>query len=307
MNKKIISIIALFNLFSGAAFSMEGASEGEEGKNQAVPLHSRHENREKKETAKSQNGFLIRENGRLLLEEEGGSDIKHPPACSFNPFLSYVGYDLGILKSPTEPEWDYKEKYNATREILKAPHNPTTWMEHSALWYGQVLANEIGIGRMGQYLTSLGYGHQDLTEYKKPEGELPGYWFSPSLQISPYEQLNFLENLVNRHSSFKNANALSTTLNIIPIEPDQENQFPGWTLRGKTGAANKRTSDGSLDGDNKYGWYVGYAQKGERKIFFVRYLEMEMPGPDYPSSIAKKQVKEELKKLIDNDSMSSYN
>ena len=68
----------------------------------------------------------------------------------------------------------------------------------------------------------------------------------------------------------------------------------GWKLYGKTGSGYQLKPDGSLNEDLKTGWFVGWVEKGDRKILFVHYLEDKEKIAAYGGLRAKGEAKEKL-------------
>ncbi|MFN8061664.1 MAG: penicillin-binding transpeptidase domain-containing protein, partial [Vicinamibacterales bacterium] len=51
-----------------------------------------------------------------------------------------------------------------------------------------------------------------------------------------------------------------------------------WTVFGKTGTGNVRRADGTLDDDRAFGWFVGWARRGDRTVVFARLLKDDGPN-----------------------------
>lgn len=197
----------------------------------------------------------------------------------------------GILISESEV-WEYEDRYQSARAILKQKHYPINWMKNSCSWFSQRLANELGKSTIQKYLRLFNYRNQDISGYTV-NNPLPSFWLASSLKISPLEQLHFLEDLVNSKLPVTEE-SLSFTKSILYIEDLAD----GWKLYGKTGAANMRNPNQTVDANRKFGWFIGWLQNDTRTIFFVRYLEVYMPGSDYPSTVAREEVKEKLKNFL---------
>ncbi|MBW8309412.1 MAG: hypothetical protein K0M45_07255 [Candidatus Paracaedibacteraceae bacterium] len=243
--------------------------------------------------------FLIKEGDHFHKREGDNFDVQSPPYCSFNICFAAIAINEGKVINEAEPVLAYKDGYEATRDILKQDHNPRSWMQNSCLWYTQLLVEDMGKDRIARYLKEFNYGNQDLLHYKIAD-QLPRFWLSSSLKISPLEHLNFLEDLMNSKFQFLGEEVLDLIRKIIWIEE----LVPGWDLYGKGGAGNKRHLDGREDENGKYGWFIGWLQERKqagRKIFFVRYRNEYLPGLLYPSIIAREEVKEELKRLLERE------
>src|SRR5690606_20668807 len=93
-------------------------------------------------------------------------------------------------------------------------------------------------------------------------------WLSSSLRISPLEQIDFMTKIIGRKLPVS-ARAYEMTGAILT-----EHELPnGWTVRGKTGAGYSVNADGTPNRQQPFGWYVGWATKGDRKIAFARLSE----------------------------------
>jgi beta-lactamase class D len=92
-------------------------------------------------------------------------------------------------------------------------------------------------------------------------------WIASSLKISPAEQVDFLRNMVNRQLPVSEK-AYDMTFRIMPSQTLDN----GWVVHGKTGTASPVLADGSDDPERQYGWYVGWASKGERTVVFARLV-----------------------------------
>lgn len=243
--------------------------------------------------------FLLKERNKFI-QQEGDCDAKYAPASTFKIALSLIGYDAGILQDELHPEWPFKEHY---REVLgpiwqqpgaERPQNPTTWMKYSCIWYSQVLTQKLGMNKLKVYVKKFGYGNQDLSGDKEANNGLTHSWLSSSLEISPLEQAEFLNKLLNCKLPI-NAKACNMTKRILFVEdlPD------GWKLYGKTGT-------GYLFDDKRqvtklqHGWFVGWIEKDNRAIIFVHHvIEDELQSALSAGRRTKEKAKERLLKLVE--------
>lgn len=92
-------------------------------------------------------------------------------------------------------------------------------------------------------------------------------WVGSSLKISPVEQVDFLRKMVNRQLPVS-PKAYDMTARILLSETLKN----GWQVKGKTGTANAVLPNGDEDAARQYGWYVGWATKGERTVVFARLV-----------------------------------
>jgi beta-lactamase class D len=112
------------------------------------------------------------------------------------------------------------------------------------------------------------YGNEDVSGNPGKHDGLTQAWLSSSLQISPLEQLAFLEKLVRRQLPVK-PKAYDMTGRITAIGTFRD----GWDVHGKTGTGFPTAADGSSDENHAFGWFVGWASRGARTVVFVRLIQ----------------------------------
>jgi beta-lactamase class D len=193
--------------------------------------------------------------GETMSELGCHLDVRLTPCSTFKIVLSLMGYDAQILQDQETPRWDYQEGYVDYIESWKAAQTPRSWMKNSCVWYSQLLAVELGLQRMESYLGLFDYGNQDMS------GGITRAWLSSSLKISPREQTEFIQKMVQGDLVISSY-ALKMTKELLFIE-----ELPGnWKLFGKTGLG--------LIGREKLGWFVGWIEK-DRSFFPFAYNLLE--------------------------------
>ncbi len=205
------------------------------------------------------------------LVEEGNCQERYTPASTFKVPLSLMGYDAGFLKDAHAPSLPFREGYpDWGGENWTQTTDPTRWMKYSVVWFSQVMAQSLGEPTLHDYAVKFDYGNADFSGDPGKNNGLERAWISSSLKISPREQVAFLRKLVNRTLPVS-AHATDMTMKIVEttVLPD------GWTAQGKTGMAYPRKPDGQFDYDHPWGWYVGWATKGERTLVFARLVQEE--------------------------------
>lgn len=210
------------------------------------------------------------------LVREGQCDRRMPPMSTFKIAISLMGYDTGVLVDEHTPTLPFKEGYVDWRPEWRVATDPSQWMEKSVVWYSQRVTEQVGQERYEAYVKRFGYGNEDLSGDPGEHNGLIGAWLNSSLQISPDEQAAFLRKLVNRKLGVS-AKAYDFTGRIMRQKPLAN----GWDVYGKTGAGSPHRPDGSSDNAHAFGWFVGWATKGERTVVFVRFGqdEKEQQGP----------------------------
>jgi len=241
-------------------------------------------------------GFLATENDKVIIQE---GDCKNRHACcsTFKIALSLMGYNEGVLENETHPELPFEQGYFDLLDVWKQPHNPTTWMKNSCVWYSQVLTQKIGMEKFKDYVTKFNYGNMDVSGDEGKDNGLTHSWLSSSLQISPEEQIAFLQKLLNQKFPVT-PKSCEMTKNILFVE----DLGYGWKLYGKTGSGYLLNQDGSRNKDRQIGWFVGWVAKGTRTIVFAHYIEDEEKQDAPAGKRAKETAIEKLINLIHNNS-----
>ncbi len=201
----------------------------------------------------------------VVLRQEGPCDVRNSPASTFKVALALAGYDSGILIDAKTPEWPYRSKYKSwDAEWKRKATDPTSWLKDSVVWYSRLLVQHMGRTKLQSYVDRFEYGNRDLAGTPGFKEELPeAVWVDSTLQISPLEQVAFLGKIVNRQLPVSPA-TYDKVAAVIPTFPAGD----GWTVHGKTG-----TGFQPGKGNRQYGWFVGWAEKGGRKVVFARLVK----------------------------------
>lgn len=237
--------------------------------------------------------FIAKENGKVL-QSEGDPEKRYAPMSTFKITLSLIGFDSGILADEMHPVWPFKEGYVDWRDAWKQDQTPKSWMKGSCVWYSQVLTKQLGMEKFQAYVTKFDYGNKDLTGDKGQNNGLTNAWLSSSLQISAIEQVAFLEKMLTGKLPIK-PYAIAMTKNILFVE-DLKN---GWKFYGKTGMGSLLNADGTKNPDLYHGWFIGWIEKGDRRIIFSNHIEDDKKEETFASLRAKADAKEKMIKIIE--------
>ncbi|WP_375332929.1 MULTISPECIES: class D beta-lactamase [unclassified Candidatus Tisiphia] len=236
--------------------------------------------------------FLVKENDKII-KQEGDCASRYAPCSTFKIAISLMGYEEGLLVDETHPELPFKEGYVDWLDRWKQPHNPTTWMQNSCVWYSQVLTQKLGMSKFKDYVIKFNYGNQNVSGDKGKNNGLTNSWLSSSLEISPEEQVVFLQSLIDNKLPIS-LKSHEMTKNILFVE-----ELPsGWRLYGKTGNGSQLNKNRTKKLDLQQGWFVGWIQKDNRTIVFVNHITDDSKQDTYASLRAKAEAKEKLLHLI---------
>ncbi|WP_457583667.1 class D beta-lactamase [Ensifer canadensis] len=232
--------------------------------------------------------------GEDTVLREGDCDTRVTPASTFKVALSLMGYDSGYLKDEHEPTLAFLKGYvDWGGDNWKQPTDAVRWMKYSVVWFSQQMTKSLGEKTLHDYATKFAYGNADFSGDPGKNNGLERAWIASSLKISPQEQVAFLKKLVNRRLPVS-AHATDMTLKVV-----EERQISGgWTVHGKTGAAFPRRVDGSFDQARGWGWFVGWAEKGDKTFVFARLIQDDRKEPGTPGVRAREAFLGELPALL---------
>jgi len=217
------------------------------------------------------------------LVRQGQCNDRISPASTFKVAISLMGFDAGILSTPDVPELPFREGYADWNPKWRQPTTPTSWMRDSVVWYSQRITEQLGPDRFTDYVDAFGYGNMDVSGDAGKANGLTHAWLSSSLQISPAEQVAFLTRMIGGKLPVS-AFSVDQTKALM----DNGEQPGGWHLYGKTGAGLPFGDDGALLRGRPFGWYVGWAEKGDRRVVFARLVRFgERPTSGAPGAIAR--------------------
>lgn len=197
------------------------------------------------------------------LHRDGVCDQRFSPASTFKVPLAVMGYDAGILSDEHTPAWDYRPEFNAVKRDRKTV-DPTIWERDSVIWYSREITRNLGAETFADYVRAFGYGNADVSGTPGKGDSLTGSWVDSSLAITPLEQVDFLRRLLDGKLPVS-SKAHGMTIAILP-----EFEAGGWAVQGKTGSTRLRKASEQAKERRAIGWFVGWAQNGDRRIVFAR-------------------------------------
>ncbi|WP_180901001.1 class D beta-lactamase [Martelella soudanensis] len=212
-----------------------------------------------------------------VVVEDGDCRSEVTPASTFKVALAVMAFDVGVLQDAHHPVMAYRDgDPDWGGAAWRQDTDPARWMRYSVVWYSQRLTHLMGPATLTRYGEAFGYGNADFSGDPGFDNGLDRAWISSSLKISPYQQAVFLRGLV---------------LGALPVDREamakaqsllEQQDMDGWLLRGKTGAAYPRRADRSFDYDHGWGWYVGWAERGDDTLVFVTLTQAEQRNRQSP-------------------------
>jgi beta-lactamase class D len=219
-----------------------------------------------------------------MLKQEGVCDTRATAASTFKIAISLMGFDAEVLQDAHTPALSFVEGYPDWNPVWRSTTDPAKWMQDSVVWYSQQVTTALGEERFRRYVRAFQYGNEDVSGDPGKDNGLTHAWLSSSLEISPLEQLAFLRKIVRRELPVSaHAYAMTRTLTDIGLQPS------GWHVYGKTGAGASRHPDGTLVLGQPWGWFVGWATKGDRTVVFAR-LTKATERPSVPPGLAARDA-----------------
>ena len=139
----------------------------------------------------------MNDNKYIVFNEEL-ANIAFPPCSTFKIPNALIGLELGVVKDKnTIMKWDgtvYRIKdWNRDHTLESA-------IEYSAVWYFRKLAGTAGMEYMQKYVNEMDYGNADIS------GGIEKFWLDPTLKITAYEQVEFLEKFYKKDLPFREEN-----------------------------------------------------------------------------------------------------
>jgi beta-lactamase class D len=175
------------------------------------------------------------------------------PASTFKIPHSIVAFETGAVESPdTVMPWDHQsysnEDWNQDLKFRDA-------FRLSCVPCYRNIARKVGAAVEQEWLNKLGYGNRDMS------GSPDMFWLRGGLRISPVEQIDFLRRFDGNQLPVSDRTA-DWVRDIMTLDVTES-----YVLRGKTG------STAPPDEPRELGWFVGWLELGERRVFFATLLD----------------------------------
>lgn len=219
--------------------------------------------------------FYYPESDTYAVYQKELSEKRSSPCSTFKIFSTYVGLDTGVIQmNDSVRTWNgtvyWYEPWNRDIGLPDA-------FRQSCVWYYRQVIDDIGQPVMQAHIDEMNYGNRDISDWKgdfnegEPLADLKGFWLESSLKISPKEQIQVLQRIMEHPKKGELAN----TLKLLMLTRDDA--ATGLKVYGKTGF-------GRVDGKNTDAWFVGLYERDGKTAYFALRLD----DPDNPRATSDK-------------------
>jgi beta-lactamase class D len=221
----------------------------------------------------------------FILYEVGVGEIRRGPsescAVRVTPASTFkIPHAVAALDAGVVADIDTVFKFDGSDvgyESWRRDHTLASAMHFSVVWYFQRIATRLGMDREREYLRRFDYGNRDPSS-----GLTPPFWIGGSLQISPEEELRFLQKLyADQLPASPRARGLvraileqprGTMINALGPRPFNAPWSDDVVLSAKSGSATDRSG-------SDVRWFVGQLKRGSRAWLFVSNVVGPNLGP----------------------------
>ena len=210
-----------------------------------------------------------------VLQQRGQCAERYTPASTFKLPLALMGFDAGILQDEHTPAWPFLPGYPAWGgEPWRQPVDPARWIHYSRVLVLAAARRAQGQDRLQQYTSAFQYGNRGCLGRTR-QAERHAGCVVQCLAAHLAAGADRLPAQDRQPAAAVSAHAYDMAERLFA----QEQSPDGWRVYGKTGTGSPG-SDGSYDRDHAYGWFVGWAEKGERKLVFARLIQDGRPDAE---------------------------
>lgn len=179
------------------------------------------------------------------------------PYSTFKIISTLIGLESGVINSA-----DSTMGYDGTFYSYDAWNDNLSLKDafkESSVWYFRKVIDQVGQIEIQSWLDQLKYGNCNISEWDgsgiNSLPQLNGFWLESSLEISPKEQVDVLENIFGGKTNFTKQN-IEILKEVMLVQKDEDS-----SIYGKTGTGNKNN-----------GWFVGMVNKWDKNYYFAVYL-----------------------------------
>jgi len=182
------------------------------------------------------------------------------PASTFKIPHSMVALETGVVEGPdTILPWDHQQywvdSWNQDLSFRDA-------FRFSCVPCYRAIARKVGEAGEQEWVNKLGYGNRNVS------GGVDRFWLWGGLRISALEQIDFLRRFDGDKLPISSRTA-DLVRDIMTLDVTEK-----YVLRAKTGSASPPQEE------REVGWFVGWLELGERRIFFATRIDSHAAGLD---------------------------
>ncbi len=236
--------------------------------------------------------IIVKLASKTIIQEGSYCNTPYSPNSSFKIPLAVMGFESGVLKTAHNPVWIPRKPVTFLKYYHDGEQSPSSWMRWSMPWYSQILTQKMGMKKFQEYVNRMNYGNMDLSGDIGEDNGLTDSWLSSSLQVTPVQQIEFIEKLAKNELPFakKSQEKAKDLLKLM-----EAGSWNGWNLHGKSGSSD-------FDKSNiREGYFVGFAEKNGEIISFVIHASGEVG--DKNAQTGGLQVKKILLDRLINDKL----
>ena len=211
--------------------------------------------------------------GSMIVSDKKMAQTRYTPCSTFKIVSTLIGLETGVLK-----DINTKMGYDGKKYPFKGWNKDVNLKEAfqaSCVWYYKKMIAKLDKNYVQKSLDKIQYGNCDISVWNNNGHNV--FWIESSLQISPLEQVKFLEKIFENKTDFspRNIEIVKECMKFPDINKVK--------VYGKTGTGRNYNTN------HLEGWFVGFfeQQNGKRTYFAARAKNAQK---DIPSSIVKKQV-----------------
>lgn len=234
--------------------------------------------------------LIVEAGSGRVIRRDGPCAQRFTPCSTFKIPLALMGFDAGILHDPQHPALPYDPALKASARERRTS-DPTVWLTESILWYSRHVTAALGPARFARYVEGFLYGNRDVSGTPGRSDGLTHSWLMSSLRISADEQVAFLDRMLKGQLPVS-AGAVAQTVAACPVFAAGP-----WTVRGKTGSGWYDEGIGVINRDRPLGWFIGWAEQGDRRLLFARVEVRPGPAADHGGPRARTRLLAELAAL----------
>lgn len=210
--------------------------------------------------------FILVELGKGEIQRSPNQVCSMPlsPASTFKIPHALAALEAGVINGPDE-----LIRFNGQGnwpESSRRDHTLASAIQHSVVWYFQILAERMGAAREQHYLDLFNFGNRDI------RSGLTNFWLGGSLKISPEQQLAFYLKLFKNELPASNANIKALQQMMLQPQDKVVNAFGAhpfnapWPADAQVRAKTGSTTDES---GKDVRWLVGQVTRAGKQYVFV--------------------------------------